>query len=116
MLVRDQDLLDVIGMIQHKRGERTQPDADDVAVVGADAGKKRQRVAPDLGEASEKQPAPRPWWEHSKILLCPTPWPTGDTSGDDGDRVELDERADKKQQRLERHVCSACTGSARYDG
>ena len=35
MLVRDQDLLDIVGMTQHEHIERTQPDADDVAIFGA---------------------------------------------------------------------------------
>ena len=71
MLVRDQHLLDVVGMIQKKDVERAEPEVRDVAVLGADARQKRQRIAPDLGKAAEKQPARRPRWKHTKILPCP---------------------------------------------
>ena len=71
MMVRHQHVLDVVGMIQKKDMERAKPDVDDVAVLGADPRQKRQRIAPDVGKASEKQPARRPRWKHAKILLCP---------------------------------------------
>ena len=60
VLMREQHLLDVVGMVQEKNTQRREPDVDDIAVFGADPQDKRERIAPGLSKAAKKRAAPWP--------------------------------------------------------
>ena len=71
LMAGDQHLLDVVGMIQKKDVKRAKPEVRDVAVLGADARQKRQRIAADLGQASQKQAGRAAQVETRKNLTLP---------------------------------------------
>src|SRR5688572_1681616 len=88
MLVRNQHLLDVVGMIQQNDVKRAEPDMRDLAKLRAHTRQKRQRIAPYLRKAAEHQPSARPRWEHNGNLNLPPAQSKNDTSCNDRDRAE----------------------------
>lgn len=54
VLIRDEYLLDVVGMVEEKHAKRREPDMHDIAILRADAQHKGERIAARLGEASEE--------------------------------------------------------------
>ena len=66
VLMRHENLLDIVGMVEKKNAVRAEPDERDRAAFGARPGQKAERIAANLLKIAEKQTAARPGWKHTK--------------------------------------------------